>query len=105
MEMNMTTDVTTTIEYLNALRKAAGLAIDPKTAKVTSLTVLILDPYDDGLDIPEEAECFGLESFACDPRSEAWVWFGDLPDTTRKALLESPAEPDELSVLSGGDRD
>ena len=75
-----------TVEYLNALRKAAGAAIDPQTAEVTWGYGYVLDPYDDGRDIPPEGKCVGRDYFA-----RLWIWFGDLPDATRRTLEERPA--------------
>src|SRR5262249_26066050 len=45
------------VEYLNALRKAVGLHIDPETAEVEWTYAQTLDPYGDGLDLPEEYRC------------------------------------------------
>jgi hypothetical protein len=70
-------------EYLSTLRKAVGLQIDPNTAEVDWTYAQVLDPYGDGLDL------------ARSPGSDLWVWFGDLPDTTRKALWDKSQTMDE----------
>ena len=71
-----------------ALRKEAGRKIDPETAEVDWDYRQTLDPY--GLypeeEIPEEHWQVGREYFARSPGSDIWVWFGDLPATTRDTL-------------------
>ena len=75
-----------TAKYLNALRKAVGLNIDPETAEVEWTYAQTLDPYGDDPNLPEEYQQVGREYFARCPGSEVWVCFGDLPDATRDAL-------------------
>ena len=73
-------------QYL-ALRKEAALKIDPETAEVFWEHGQVLDPY--GVyDLTDEVDCIGRNYFARSPGSDIWVWFGDLPDTTRDALWE-----------------
>jgi hypothetical protein len=67
-------------------RKAAGLQIDPETAEVEWTYAQTLDPYGDDPNLPEEYRQVGREYFARSPKSDAWVWFGDLPEATRDAL-------------------
>jgi hypothetical protein len=68
-----------------AIRKEAGLKIDPETAEVTWCYAETLDPY--GIDpVPEEYSCVGREYFARSPGSDVWVCFGDLPEATQSAL-------------------
>jgi hypothetical protein len=75
-----------TVEQWLAIRKEAGLKIDPKTAEVLWDYGNILDPY--GVD-PDLADvCLGRVYFARSPTSKIWVEFGDLPDATRSALWE-----------------
>jgi hypothetical protein len=69
-----------------AIRKEAGLQIDPETAEVEWTYAQTLDPYGVPPDLPEECDCVGREYFARSPGSDVWVWFGDLPDATREAL-------------------
>ena len=70
-----------------ALRKKAGREIDPETAEVLWDYVQILDPY--GIhQLPEELTCIGRDYFARSPESDIWVWFGDLPRSTERALWE-----------------
>jgi len=78
--------VEVTVEYLNALRKAVGLHIDPETAEVEWTYAQTLDPYGDGLDLPEEYRCVGREYFARSPGSDIWISFDDLPKGVREAL-------------------
>jgi hypothetical protein len=80
--------VEVTVEYLRALRKAVGLQIDPESAEVEWTYAQTLDPYGDGLDLPEEYQQVGREYFARSPGSNVWVCFNDLPDATRHALWE-----------------
>jgi hypothetical protein len=72
----------TTEEWL-AIRKEAGLRIDPATAKVTWCWAQVMDPY--GI-YPHEAYCIGREYFARSPHSDVLVNFGDLPKGTVTAL-------------------
>lgn len=69
-----------------AIRKKAGLKINPKTAEVFWKYAQTLDPYGVDPDLPKEYQQVGRECFACSPGSDVWVWFGDLPDATEKAL-------------------
>ena len=74
-------------EFL-AIRKAAGLKIDARSAEVTWCYAYTLDPY--GIyELPEECRQAGREYFARASASDIWVWFGDLPQETREALWEA----------------
>ena len=74
----------TTEEWL-AIRKEAGLRIDPATAHVTWRFAQVVDPY--GIyPYDPEADCVGREYFARSPDSDVWVNFGDLPKATVDAL-------------------
>ena len=73
-----------------AIRKEAGLKIDPETAEVTWIYGLTLDPYGVYPDLPEELQQVGREYFARSPGSDVWVKFGDLPEATRDALWKKP---------------
>ena len=76
------------LEQWLAVRKEAGLKIDPEDgrsrldvrADTRSLWV--------GPELPEEYQQVGREYFARSPGSDIWVWFGDLPEATRDALWE-----------------
>jgi hypothetical protein len=46
--------VEVTMKYLDALRKAVGLQIDPEAAEVEWIYAQTLDPYGDDPDLPEE---------------------------------------------------
>jgi hypothetical protein len=68
-----------------AIRKEAGLKIDPETAEVFWNWGYILDPY--GIwDLTDEEKCIGRNHFARSPGSEVWVSFHDLPDAVRDRL-------------------
>jgi hypothetical protein len=74
------------IQQWLAIRKEAGLHIDPETAEVYWDFVHLLDPYGVDLDLPEEYQQIGRDYFARSPGSDVWVWFGDLSEETRNAL-------------------
>ena len=76
-----------TKEQWLAVCKEAALKIDPETAEVRWDYARTLDPYGIG-DAPDEYFQVGRAYFARSPGSDVWVWFGDLPDTTRAALWE-----------------
>ena len=78
--------VEVSVKYLEALRRATGLAIDPKTAAVTWIYAQTVDPYGDYPSSPYDQ--VGREYFAHVPGTEVWINFGDLPDATRDALWE-----------------
>jgi hypothetical protein len=74
-----------TVEQWLAIRKEAALHIDPESAEVRSIYTWLGDPYGVYDDSDDQAE---RECFARAPGSDVWVWFGDLPDVTRKALAD-----------------
>ena len=76
------------IEQWLAIRKEAGLLIDPQTAEVTWFYAPDADPYAVRPDLPEELKQVGRQYFAHSPGSEVWVWFYDLPDAVHDALLK-----------------
>lgn len=76
------------IENWLAIRKEAGLHIDPETAEVEWVYAYTLDPYGIYPELPEEFQQVGREYFARSPGSDVWVDFGDLPEATRDALWE-----------------
>jgi len=76
------------IENWLAIRKEAGLHIDPETAEVDWTYAQTLDPYGIYPELPEEYQQVGREYFARSPGSDVWVDFGDLPKATRDALWE-----------------
>jgi hypothetical protein len=86
--INETTGARMTVGQWLAIRKEAGRQIDPETAEVDWWYAQTLDPYGVDPDLPEECQQIGREYFACDPGSDVWVSFGDLPDATRSALWE-----------------
>jgi hypothetical protein len=78
----------TTEEWL-AIRKEAGLKIDPETAELCWCYAQVLDPYGVFPELAKEYDCVGREYFARSPGSDIWVQFGDLPEATRKALWKN----------------
>jgi hypothetical protein len=79
------------VEQWLAIRKKAGLKIDPATAEVCWFYAQTLDPYGVYPDIPEECSQVGREYFARAPGSKIWVLIDDLPAETRRALLKRKA--------------
>ena len=75
------------LEKWLAIRKQAGLSIDPETAEVMWQYALTLDPYGVHSDPPELRQV-GRQYFARAPGSDVWVSFYNLPDATCKALWE-----------------
>ena len=82
------TTIQISLEQLRAIRKEAELRIDPNTAEVIWHRALILDPYGDGFEIPEEGQCYGRVFFARSPGSDIWVSFYDLPEETVTVLRD-----------------
>ena len=80
-----------------AIRKEAGLNIDPETAEVMWEYGYTIDPYNEFSDLSEEEKQIGRNYFARSPGSEIWVSFCDLPDATLKALQERPISNPEFS--------
>ena len=74
-----------TMQWL-AIRKEAGLKLDPETAEVEWCYAQTLDPYGVDPDLPEQCQQIGREYFARSPASDVWVNFRDLPKTIRDAL-------------------
>jgi hypothetical protein len=70
-----------------AIRKEAGLKIDPETAEVDWNYASTTDPYGIYPPLPDEVcDCVGREHFARAPGNDVWVHFDDLPKATREAL-------------------
>jgi hypothetical protein len=69
-----------------AIRKEAGLRIDPETAEVDWEYGQVSDPYELESNIPDEFYQIGRIYFARAPGSDIWVEFGDLPSGTRREL-------------------
>ena len=87
----------TAVEQWLAIRKEAGLQIDPQTAEVFWKYGYTIDPYAVYPDLTDEERQIGRIYFARSPESDIWVEFGDLPDATREALWERPMN-DELEL-------
>jgi hypothetical protein len=75
-----------TAEQWFAIRKEAGLKIDPETAEVCWTYGNTFDPY--GVYPDLEDEQIGREYFALIPGSDVWVLLRDLPKATSDALWE-----------------
>ena len=83
---------TDTLEVWLAIRKEAGLNIDPETAEVMWDYCYTIDPYNVYSDLHQEEKQIGREYFARAPGSNVWVNYGDLPDATLGALRGSEQE-------------
>jgi hypothetical protein len=99
-------------EQWHAIRKEAGLKIDPKTAEVEWSYGLDRDPYGicDEWELPEEFDQVGRQRWARAPQTDdIWVHFGDLPETVREELwarhgsrIAFPAGLDRLPAQRSG---
>jgi hypothetical protein len=69
-----------------AIRKEAGLRIDPATAEIYWCWGQVMDPYGVGANLPEECWQVGRVWFARSPGGGVWVSFHDLPEATVAAL-------------------
>lgn len=94
------------LEEWLALRKKAGLKIDPETAEVDCWYAATLDPYGVDPNLPEEYRQVGREYFARAPESEVWVSFDDLSEEVVKRIWQrmaagdyAPSAPQEAKVL------
>jgi hypothetical protein len=87
----------TTEEWL-AIRKEAGLKIDPETAEVCCWYAQVLDPYGVFPEIAKEWGCVGREYFARSPESDVWVCFSDLPEATRIALSQNGRQRERETI-------
>ena len=76
------------IERWLAIRKEAGVKIDPETAEVDWDYGNDFDPYGvwDEWEVPEEFEVVGRQRWARSPGSDIWVHFDDLPDAVREKI-------------------
>jgi hypothetical protein len=83
---NNMTDIERT--EFQSVREKAGRQIDPETAEVFWVYAQTMDAYGIDPDLPDELQQIGREYFARAPGSEAWVWFGDLPEAARASLWE-----------------
>ena len=86
IQPNTAGDDEMSVEQWLAIRKEAGLQIDPETAEVYWDYGHPFDPYAVDPDLPQECQQVGRVYFACSPDSDIWVCSYDLPDTTRVAL-------------------
>jgi hypothetical protein len=104
----MTDDEQLALEQWLAIRKEAGLQIDPETAEVRWEYGLAHDPYDVYPNPSEDYDGLGRVYFARSPGSGVWVWFGDLSDETtalwsrHSSKLMFPAGLEQLLNQLGG---
>src|SRR5262249_33451266 len=87
--------VETSREYLETLRRAAGLRIDPETAVTICPYTDLADPYGDFPDRDRGYECIGAECFARAPDSDVWILFEHLPEETVNALQRRRSRSEE----------
>lgn len=73
------------VEAFHAERKAEAQRINLANCVTAGWYVQILDPYG-VLDVPGEWDCIGHNWFVRNLPDGDWVWSGDLPEGTRKAL-------------------
>jgi hypothetical protein len=90
------------VEQWLAIRKEAGLKINPETAQVEWRFAETLDPYGVDPDLPKECQQIGREYFARSPESDIWVHFHDLPDQIRDVLWERHKSDGYWSAESDG---
>jgi hypothetical protein len=83
-----------TVEEWLAIRKEAGLQIDPETADVYWCHAQILDPYGIDPNLPKEYDQIGRVYFARSPKSDVWVEFNDLPEATIERLRQRMEDGD-----------
>jgi|SRR5215471_1010858 len=83
-----------TVQQWRAIRKEAGLKLNPEIAEVVWEFVDMTDPYGvraadlpEGVD-PDPPECIGRVYFARAPGSDMWIGFFDLPDSTIEWLMQ-----------------
>ena len=83
-----------------AIRKEAGLKIDPETAQVAQDWGDESDPYSvyDEWELPEDFRCYGRLYWARSPGSDVWVHFSDLPDDVEEKIWANIA-PGLISPL------
>jgi hypothetical protein len=87
-----------------AIRREAGLKINPETAEVFWNHASIVDPYGVDPELPGECQQVGRVYFARSPGTDIWVCFYDLPKATRDALwkkLDSGHFPSGGDLLAG----
>jgi hypothetical protein len=74
------------VEAELAERKAEGALIDPAKCAIIKYYAEVLDIYG-LLEVPDEWQCLSSELFVRNLPDGYWVWFGDLPEETRKTLM------------------
>jgi hypothetical protein len=69
-----------------ASRKEAGRSINIGTCELGRWAAYDCDPYGINPNLPEEMQQIGTNRFVRSPESRGWVWEGDLPMATAKAM-------------------
>lgn len=69
-------------------REDAGLKIDIETCELGRWAAYDCDPYGVDPDLPGEMQQVGTNRFVRSPESHGWVWEGDLPQASVKAMYE-----------------
>jgi hypothetical protein len=70
-----------------ANREEAAKSINPENCETIKYYTEAMDIY--GLfEVPDEWSCVGSELFVRNLPDGSWVWFGDLPKETCKALMD-----------------
>ena len=95
---NETTHDQVSAEEWLAIRKEAGLTIDPRTAEVMWTYANTIDPYGVHTDLSDEEKQIGRVCFARAPGSEIWVHYSDIPAKTLAALRGSEQERRSLKA-------
>jgi hypothetical protein len=96
---NDMTEVEISVEEWLAIRKEAGLTIDPRAAEVMWTYANTIDPYDVHTDLSDEEKQIGRVYFARAPGNYVWVHYGHLPDATFGALRGSKQEHRSLAAF------
>ncbi len=79
------------VEYLKALRRAAGRLIDPETAEISWHTVWLADPYGEYRDERDGLTKYGDiddDFFVLVPGTNLWIVSSDLPKATFDRIWE-----------------
>jgi hypothetical protein len=75
------------VEAFLAGRRADAQLIDPENCEIFKYAVESVDIYE-LFDVPDEWSCVGGELFVRNLPDGYWVWVGDVPEETWKAVLK-----------------
>jgi len=84
------------LEEWRAIRKEAGLKINPETAEVHCCYALTLDPYGVYPELPEEYRQVERTYFARSPGSDVWVEFGSAAGYRRRAVRKTQPKDNNI---------